>query len=283
MGRPPPLLRRPDRIFDGYVFDLDGTLYLGDQPLPGAARLLDALRELGRTILFVSNNPTRTPVEYVEKLGRLGVQASEGEVINTVLTTVEWVRREHPDARVFAIAEEPLLDALRAAGVRLCEDPGEIDVVIASFDRALNYRKLQIAFDALWRRRDTRLLATNIDRYCPTPEGGQPDTGALVAALETCTGRRCEEHFGKPGRVMGEAITRRLQLPSADCVVVGDRLYTDLAAAKRGGMAGAVVITGETEPADLASLDESEQPEFVLARVDQLLPDTEWERRGWLE
>lgn len=103
------LVSRPEEIFDGYVFDLDGTVYLGDDLLPGSARLLTALRELGRRVAFASNNPTRTPAQYADKLRELGVQASESEVINSLVITVDWVRAECPEARVFAIAEEPLL------------------------------------------------------------------------------------------------------------------------------------------------------------------------------
>jgi 4-nitrophenyl phosphatase len=272
---------RPERIFAGYVFDLDGTVYLGDRLLPGSARLLEALRELGQRVTFVSNNPTRTPAEYVEKLNGLGIEVGVEEVINTVVTTVDWVTSECPDARVFAIAEQPLLDALRTAGVRLSEDPAEIDLVIASYDRSLDYGKLQVAFDALWRHERTRLVATNPDPYCPTPNGGEPDAGAVIAALEACTGRRCELHFGKPGAVMMKAVVARLQSAPEDCVVVGDRLSTDLAAARSAGADGALVLTGETDAADLAGLSGDERPDYVLERLDQLLPSAEWKRRGW--
>jgi HAD superfamily hydrolase (TIGR01450 family) len=269
-------------MFEGYVFDLDGTVYLGDELLPGSARLLAALRELHRSVAFVSNNPTRTPRQYVDKLRKLGVQASEHEVINTVVTTVDWVLAECPRAGVFAIAEEPLRQALRDAGVRLSEDPAEIDLVIASFDRSLEYRKLQIAFDALWRRR-ARLVATNPDPYCPTPQGGEPDAAAVIAALEACTGRSCELHFGKPGRPMMNTVIRRVGLSPERCVMVGDRLYTDLAAADTAGMSGALVLSGETDPSAVERLAADERPEYVLARIDYLLPRSEWEQRGWRE
>lgn len=276
-----PLLCRPDRTFEGYVFDLDGTLYVGDELLPGAARLLAALRELDRRVAFVSNNPTRTPAQYVDKLAGLGVQASASEVINPVVTTVEWIGENCPDARVFAIAEAPLLDALAQAGVNLCDDPDRIDVVIASFDRALKYSKLQIAFDALWRREQTRFVATNPDPYCPTPRGGEPDAGSVIAALEASTGRRCEVHFGKPGAVMMDAVAVRLELSPQDCVMAGDRMYTDIEAAQRAGMASALVLTGETQPAQLESLARERRPDYVLSRIDDLLPAAEWERCGW--
>ena len=280
-ARPP--LARPDRVFGGYIFDLDGTVYLGEQLLPGSTRLLAALRELRRRVAFVSNNPTRTLDQYVAKLTAFGIEVDEREVINTVMTTVAWVTSECPHAHVFALAEEPLVRALHDAGVHLSEDPAVIDLVIASFDRTLDYSKLQIAFDALWRRDGTRFVATNPDPYCPTLEGGQPDAGSVIAALEACTGRRCERHFGKPGEVMMNTVMGRLALPAHECVGIGDRISTDLAASRAAGTRSAIVLTGETDPAALAALGGDERPDYVLARVDQLLPASEWDRRGWSE
>ena len=275
---------RPDRIFEGYIFDLDGTVYVGEDLLPGSARLLAALRELGRRVIFVSNNPTRTTSQYREKLRRLGIEVGEAEMINTVVTTVDWVTAEYPGAGVFALAEEPLLGALREAGVRLTDNPAEIDVVIASFDRSLDYAKLQTAFTALWRREQrTHFVATNPDPYCPTPSGGEPDAGSVIAALEACTGRRCELHFGKPGAVMMGAVLERLRVPAESCLVVGDRISTDLAAAHQIGASAAIVLTGETDAAGLARLDAGERPAYVLGRLDEVLPAAEWQRRGWRE
>lgn len=281
VSRTPSPLRRPEEIFDGYVFDLDGTLYLGDELLPGAGRLIEAIRALDRSVVFASNNPTRTPAQYVDKLAGLGVRATEREVVNSLEVTVDWVAAEFPGAGVFAIAEPPLIDALREAGTRLSEDPAEIDLVIASYDRTFEYRKLQIAFDALWRRDGARLVATNPDPYCPTPGGGEPDAAAVIAALEASTGRRCELHFGKPGWPMMDAVTRRLGLAPERCLMVGDRLYTDVAAARTAGMHAALVLSGETSPEALAAAQGDQSPDYVLDRVDQLLPQAEWQRRGW--
>jgi ribonucleotide monophosphatase NagD (HAD superfamily) len=129
------LLRVPDRLYTGYVFDLDGTIYLGSELLPGAKRLLQALRGMRRKVVFVSNNPTRASEEYVGKLTDLGVPASPSEVINTVVTTTEWLAANAPEATMFPVSEEPLKRALRRRGIRISEDPGEIDIVIASYDR----------------------------------------------------------------------------------------------------------------------------------------------------
>ena len=267
----------PDTLFQGYVFDLDGTVYLGDELLPGAARLLARLRELERRVAFVSNNPTRDPEMYVDKLRRLGVQASAPEVLNTVVTMTRWLARHHPDATVFPIAEEPLCRALAEAGIRMSDDPAEIDIVVASYDRGFDYRKLQIAFDAIWFHRRARLVTTNPDRYCPFPGGrGEPDAGAIVAAIEACTGATCEVNVGKPDPLMLEAAMDLLGLDAGDCVMVGDRLYTDIRMARAAGMASALVLTGDTSAETLAAAPEEDRPSWVLERVDRLLPASAW-------
>ena len=272
-----PGASRPDRLFDGYVFDLDGTLYLGQELLPGAARLVDALRRLERRILFLSNNPTKEPADYAAKLTALGIPADPAEVLNTVTTMTRWLLRHAPGATVFPIAEEPLVRALRSAGIRVSEDPAQIDVVIASYDRTFDYRKLQIAFDALWFHKRARLIATNPDRYCPFPGGrGEPDAAAIVAAIEACTGVRCERHVGKPDPFMIETALEALGLPAERCIMTGDRLYTDVRMALDAGMPAALVLTGETTRETLAAAAEGERPHYVLERVDQLLPESAW-------
>ena len=267
----------PDRLYEGYIFDLDGTIYLGDALLPGAQRLIGAHRRQGKRVLFLSNNPTGDPAMYAEKLTRLGIAAGPDEIINTVSTMTRWLLRHHPGATVFAIGEAPLKRALAAAGIRQSEDPAEIDVVIASYDRTFEYRKLQIAFDALWFHRRARLVTTNPDRYCPLPGGrGEPDAAAIVAAIEACTGVRCEVNTGKPDPIMLDAARRALGLDLADCVMVGDRLATDIRMARDAGMASALVLTGATTPALLATAAAEDRPTWVLTRIDQLIPATCW-------
>ena len=267
----------PGRLYGGYVFDLDGTVYLGEELLPGAGRLLHRLRELDRRVVFVSNNPTRDPEMYVDKLRRLGVEASVPEVLNTVVTMTRWLARHHPDATVFPIAEEPLCRALADAGIRTSDRPEEIDIVVASYDRGFDYRKLQIAFDAIWFHRRARLVTTNPDRYCPFPGGrGEPDAGAIVAAIEACTGATCEVNVGKPDPLMLEAAMELLGLEAGDCVMVGDRLSTDIRMARAAGMASALVLTGDTSAGTLAAAPEADRPTWVLERVDWLLPASAW-------
>ena len=275
---------QPDRLYEGYVFDLDGTIYLGDELLPGAERLVLKLRELGKRVVFLSNNPTKDPKMYAEKLGKFGLETPYSEIVNTVVTMTEWLLQNYPDATVFPISEEPLKNSLREAGIRMSEDPEEIDIVIASYDRGFEYRKLQIAFDAIWFYKRALLVTTNPDRYCPFPGGrGEPDAAAIVGAIEACTGAQCQVNVGKPDPIMLKTIMDLIGLDAEECVVAGDRLYTEIRMAKGAGMPSAVVLTGETTAEELANEPEENLPDYTLERIDQLIPRDLWDKFGWEE
>ncbi len=274
-------LRLPEKLYDGYVFDLDGTIYLGDELLPGARRLILKLRELDRRVVFLSNNATKDPRMYAEKLTKLGLETPAGEIVNTVVTMTGWLLQNHPDATVFPIAEEPLKNALREAGIKMSENPEEIDIVIASYDRGFDYRKLQIAFDAIWFHKRATLVTTNPDRYCPFPGGrGEPDAAAIVGAIEGCTGTKCEVNVGKPDPIMLKTIMGLVDLDVKDCVMTGDRLYTEIRMALDAGMPSAVVLTGETKAEDLEGESET-LPDYALERIDHLIPARLREELGW--
>jgi HAD superfamily hydrolase (TIGR01450 family) len=275
-------LRVPDRLYQAYAFDLDGTIYLGDHLLPGAGRLVEELRRRRLAVRFLSNNPTKDPEQYAEKLERLGLPTPVEEIVNTVVTMTRWLLDNAPGAVVYPISEPPLHRALEQAGIRMSSDPAEIDVVVASYDRTFTYEKLQIAFDAIWYHRRARLVATNPDRFCPFPGGrGEPDCAAIIAAVEACTGVRCEANTGKPDPAMLRAALTGLEVAPADCVMVGDRLSTDIRMALDTGTTAALVLTGETRAEDLQGLPPSDAPELVLDRVDRLLPPPVWAELGW--
>ena len=274
----------PERLYEGYVFDLDGTIYLGDELLPGAKRLILKLRELGKRVIFLSNNATRDPRMYAEKLGRLGLKTPASEIVNTVVTMTEWLLSNHPDAKVYPISEEPLKNSLSEAGIRMSEDPEEIDIVIASYDRTFEYEKLQIAFDAIWFYKRAMLVTTNPDRYCPFPGSrGEPDAAAIVGAIEACTGTKCQVNVGKPDPIMLETIMDLIGLDAKDCVMTGDRLYTEIRMAKGAGIPSAVVLTGETTAEDLDNEPEENLPDYTLERIDRLVPPDLWDEFGWEE
>ncbi len=264
----------PVPMYDAYAFDLDGTLYLGDEVLPGAVETVAALRERGAVVRFVSNNATRSPDQYVTKLTGLGIPATLDEIVTPVTTTVRWLLANAPDAVVFPIAPDPVVTALTDAGIAVGDDPATIDVVLASYDRAFDYAKLQIAFDAIWFHGRARLMSTNPDRFCPYPGGrGEPDAAAIVAAIEASTGATCERTFGKPDPVVLELALAGVEVDRARVLMVGDRLATDIALGHAAGAATALVLTGDSTAAEASSLPPLERPTHVLDGVADLRGD----------
>ena len=260
--------RTPSQLYEAYIFDLDGTVYLGDALLPTAGETITRLRQRGKRTVFLSNNPTYRREEQAFKLTRLGLPTPAEDVINSSVVMVDFLRRHLPAARLFVIGEPPLQDELEAAGFELTDDARRINAVIASFDRTFVYRKLQIAFDAI--RAGARFFATNADRYCPVPGGGQPDAAAIIAAVEACTNTRIEAVVGKPSRYMAEAVLGRLDLPAARCVMTGDRLETDVKMGLDAGMAAALTLTGATGEAEGAA--SPIKPSYIIGQLADLLP-----------
>ena len=153
------------------------------------------------------------------------------------------------------------------AGFQFSERAGQIEIVVASFDRGFDYAKLQLAFDAI--RAGARLVATNPDRYCPTPGGGEPDCGAIIAAIEACTQVRCDPIVGKPSPVMSSFLLERLNLPAGHCMLLGDRLETDIRMGLEAGMRTCLVLSGDANRDRLQA--SGLKPDLVLERMDELL------------
>ena len=278
------VLRGPTEFYDAYVFDMDGTIYLGDHLLPGAARLINELRRRELPIRYLSNNPTKDPEMYARKLTKLGLPTPVEDISNTIVTTTKWLLANHPDAVLFPISEEPLKRALVKAGFTLSDDPEEIDIVIASYDRTFDYRKLQIAFDAIWFYQRAFLIETNPDRFCPFPGGrGEPDCASITAAIEACTRTTCVKSLGKPDPIMLQVTMEGLDARVEHSVMVGDRLQTDIQMALDTGMVSGLVLTGEATADDVRALSPEHQPSYVMDRVDRLIPATVWDELGWTD
>jgi NagD protein len=261
-------LSRPTRIHPGYVLDLDGTVYLGGTPLPGAVEAIATLRAAGSRLVFLSNNPLERSATYAARLRDLGVPVEDGEVVSSIDALLGYLALR-PAERILTISEPLVADELRAAGHALTDDPASADAVVLSWDRTFTYDKLHRAFVAI--RAGARLIATNADPYCPTPDGGLPDCGALLAAVEVASGVVAEAVVGKPSEHIAAVALARLGLPAADVVMVGDRLGTDVAMAQRAGMVSALVLTGATGLDDLRGIER--RPDHVLERLDQLIPE----------
>lgn len=258
----------PSRLYDAYIFDLDGTVYLGDALLPTAGETIRRLRALGKRTLFLSNNPTKTRATYVEKMAKLGLPTPEDDIVNSSMVMVSFLKATLPKARLFVVGEAALMQDLRDAGFTLVDQAKDTDAVIASFDRTFEYRKLQVSFDAI--RAGARFFATNGDRYCPVPGGGEPDCAAIIAAIEACTDTKCEAVVGKPSRHTIDAILGLVKLPAGDCIMIGDRLETDVKMGNDAGMASALTMTGATTREMLARSPIT--PSYVIDGLVDLLP-----------
>ena len=251
----------------GVILDLDGTVYLGENALPGAVEAIAALRAYGLPVVFVTNKPLEPAAAYAAKLTRLGIPTGSDDVITSSRVLGDYFARQAPRARVFVIGEPPLQEEMRRVGLQLTEEPAEIEYVVAALDRTFDYRKWNIAFRAL-KFHDARLVATNGDRTCPVPGGEIPDCAGIIAALETSSGRQVELIAGKPSPQMIRAAAARLKVRPEQCMVVGDRLETDIVMGRAAGARTALVLTGVSTRAEARR--QPKPPDLILNNLGEL-------------
>jgi len=263
---------------DGFIFDLDGTVYLGEAALPGAPEAIAELRERGKRVIFVSNKPLAPRANYAAKLTRLGIPTSESEVVTSAYVLARHLANTLPALKLYVVGEQYLKNELRLQGLHVVGefesqdekeviDPCGIDAVIVAFDRTLDYRKLNTAYQALVR--GARFFATNGDKTCPMPNGAIPDAGATIAALEHITGRKLELLAGKPSPIMMQVAAQELGVPPERCLITGDRLETDIRMGQEAGMKTAVTLTGVATRADTAKL--TPPPDLVIDTLADLI------------
>lgn len=261
-------MRLIDR-FEGFVLDLDGTVYLGDALLPGAAETIAEIRSRGKRLAYLTNKPLEEPAAYAHKLSSLGVDTEPEDVISSLDSLVTYLHERHPGGPVLPVTERLVADILAAQGFPIVEldDAIDAEVVVVSFDRTFDYRKLHAAYRAV--RSGAVVVATNPDAYCPTPDGGLPDCAAMLAAIEACTGATAEAVLGKPSSYMAAAVLQRLDLPAGRVLLVGDRHETDVVMAANAGMKSALVMTGATTREEARRADP--YPDLILERLSGLL------------
>jgi NagD protein len=263
---------------DGFIFDLDGTVYVGERLLTGAAATVAALRARGKQVLFVSNKPVDSRTNYAHKLTRLGIPTGEEEVLTSAFVLAHYLVHHAPALRYYVIGEASFAAELRGHGLTVVDEllaqdplgvihPEGIDAVVVALDRTLDYRKLNTAYQAL--RRGARYFATNGDKTCPMPGGDVPDAGTTLAALQHLTGRMPELVAGKPSPHILQVALDRLGLPAERCLVAGDRLETDMQMGHAAGMATALVLSGVTGAEEATAVQPA--PDLVLENLGELL------------
>ena len=250
---------------DAFVFDMDGVLYRGDRAVPGAAETLDALRARGLGVLFLTNNSSRTPAQYVAKLARMGISATEDLILTSALVTASVLRRRGlADARAIVIGGDGIRLALKETGIEVDDDPSSssADLVVVGWDVGFDFAALRRASTAA--RNGAVFVATNRDATFPHEDEEWPGAGAILAAVETAAGRRAEV-MGKPHRPMMEEARQRLAGASS-IAMVGDRPETDLAGAAEMGWTTLLVLSGVTRSAEGVE----PAPDFVVDSIAAL-------------
>lgn len=262
---------------DGFIFDLDGTVYLGESALPRAVEAIATLREMGKRVLFVSNKPLEPRENYALKLTKLGIPAEPDDVITSAYVLGYHLAKTEPQLRLYVVGETNLLMELRGHGLHVINEfmdqspleviqPHGVDAVVVAFDRTLDYRKLNTAYQALMQ--GAKFFATNADKMCPMPGGGIPDAGGTIAALEHMTGRKVDLLAGKPSRLIMEVALQRLGLPAERVMMVGDRLETDIFMGQQAGMQTAATMTGASTRNDVARM--TTPPTYVIENLGDL-------------
>jgi HAD superfamily hydrolase (TIGR01457 family) len=249
--------------FAGALVDMDGTLYRGERAIPGAAAAVDELREAGVAVQFLTNNATKSPREYVEKLAGMGIDAVADDVVTAGVVTADYLAREHADDRAYVVGEPGFLDVLDEYGVTVTDEPGTADVVVLSLDTGVDYDLFTRVLRTI--TPETPIVATNPDRTKPGTDGIVPSAGLVIGAVEGMTGRTPDTVAGKPSEVAARFALDRLGVDATECLLVGDRLDTDIQMGTAVGATTVLVRTGVTDDAELHA--SRIEPDYVLDSI----------------
>lgn len=255
-----------------YIFDMDGTIYLGSKIFPFAIKFINNLRAAGKKILFFTNNASHTTDFYVEKLTRLGFSPTREEIMTSGDVTIEFLKRHRQGKSVYLVGTDELVENFRENGITILSSKEEsADIVVTSFDTTLTYEKLDNACRFV--RNGAEYLSTHPDFNCPTESGFIPDSGAIAAFVTASTGK-APTYFGKPHKETIEMICEATGFACGEMCIFGDRLYTDIAVGKRHGVTAILVLSGETTGEDVDAAEEADKPDYVfdsLENVDQIM------------
>lgn len=252
--------------FQAVLADLDGTVYRGDSLIPGVDSLYRDLTDKGYRWLFLSNNATATASDLAAKLRSLGLPVSGDQVMNSASALIRALKKERPQARVFLVGESKLRAGIELAGIEIVDDASNVDIVVGAMDRGFTYAKLEKAQGAILN--GAAFWATNTDASFPVAHGLLPGAGSIIASIATAAGRQPDRIFGKPSTDFAEMALQVLGMGRDACLVVGDRLETDILFAQNAEMASALVLTGASSREDLMRFSFS--PDYVLESIVQI-------------
>lgn len=251
-----------------FLFDMDGTLYLGDRLYSFTPELLQTLRNTGRKYLFMTNNSSKSVEDYIEKLAKLGIEACREDFITSSQATAWYLKENHSGKRLYVCGTNSLKEELRREGFAIANGPEDTDVIVMGFDTELTFRKLHDVCYILLTRPDIPYIATNPDYVCPTEFGSVPDCGSVCDMVFNATGKR-PVVIGKPTPLMPRLAMQALGYAKEETAVVGDRIYTDIKSGLNAGITTVLVMSGETTREILES--SPDKPHIVLENAGQIL------------
>jgi len=255
-----------------FLLDMDGTIYLGDQLFDGSKEFIDKARKKGRAV-FLTNNSSRGVESYIEKMKRLGIETSKKDFITSVDATIYYLREKYGETLkkmcIYVMGTGSLTKQLKDEGLRVISELSDtgalaVDMVLLGFDRELTFRKLEEVSMILTLKKEIPYFATNPDWVCPTEFGYVPDCGSMAEMLEHATGRR-PEFIGKPSPLMVELALDKFGYSKEKAIMVGDRIYTDIASGVNAGIDTLFVLSGEGTREDIAKYQIT--PTFILDSI----------------
>lgn len=251
-----------------FLFDMDGTLYLGERLFADTVELLEVIRRQGKRYVFLTNNSSKSVRDYVEKMERLGVEAEEADFLTSSQATARYLSEHYGTVNIYAAGTASFRNELKAHGLHVTTHPDEtVGCVVCGFDTELTFQKLE-DLSRLLTRKDLPFIATNPDLVCPTEYGYVPDCGSVCEMLYHATGRK-PFVIGKPAPLMVELACEKFHCATQEAMVVGDRLYTDIACGIHAGVPTLLVLSGETDR-DMADASEF-QADWIAPNIGDLL------------
>lgn len=252
-----------------YLFDMDGTLYLGDNLFDFSKELLSEIRRTGGKYLFMTNNSSKSVLDYVKKLQKLGIDADREDFMTSSQATAFYLKNHHWGQKLYVCGTRSFVEELEREGFTVTTDLDEVECVVMGFDTELTFQKLWDVSKLLLTKKDLPYIATNPDFVCPTEFGSVPDCGSVCFGIRHATGRE-PIVIGKPGPLMPQLAMEKLGFGPHETTVIGDRIYTDVKSALNAGVTGVLVLSGEST---LKTLEESpDKPHLVLNNAGELLP-----------
>jgi len=251
-----------------YLFDMDGTLYLGDRLYAFTTELLETIKKTGRRYLFMTNNSSKSVADYIKKLEKLGIPATREDFITSSQATAYYLKENYPNHRLYVCGTQSLKKELETEGFTVTENLNEVDCIVMGFDTELTFKKLEDVSRLLLTREGLPYIATNPDYVCPTEFGSVPDCGSVCDMIFNATGKR-PVVIGKPSPLMPQLAMTKYGYAKEEAAVVGDRIYTDVKSGLNAGITGILVMSGETTPQILAQSED--KPHLVLQDASEIL------------